>query len=185
MTAFEVHTIDSAPAASTTSLRTLEQGLGFVPNLAATMAESPVLVNGFVDLRNTLAAGELTGVEREIVALAVSLENDCDYCMAAHSAFALMQKADQDAVSAVRRGDQPEDPKLAALYRYARTLMANKGHVTPEDSQALLDAGYTRAAIFEVVAQAGHTTLANFAHGIGKAPLDSAFEPQAWANATA
>jgi AhpD family alkylhydroperoxidase len=115
MSAFEVHTIDSAPADSSTSLRTLEQGLGFVPNLAATMAESPVLVNGFVDLRNTLAAGELTGVEREIVALAVSLENDCDYCMAAHSAFALMQKANQDAVSAVRRGDEPEDPKLAAL----------------------------------------------------------------------
>jgi uncharacterized peroxidase-related enzyme len=185
MSAFAVHTIDSAPADSTASLRTLERGLGFVPNLAATMAESPVLVNGFVDLRSTLAAGELTGVEREIVALAVSLENDCDYCMAAHSAFALMQKADQDAVSAVRRGDDPEDPKLAALYRYARTLMATKGHVTPQDSQALLDAGYTRAAIFEVVAQAGHTTLANFAHGIGKAPLDSAFEPQAWAKAAA
>jgi uncharacterized peroxidase-related enzyme len=185
MSAFEVHTVDSAPADSTTSLRTLKQGLGFVPNLAATMAESPVLVNGFVDLRNTLASGELTGVEREIVALAVSLENDCDYCMAAHSAFALMQKADQDAVSAVRRGDEPEAPKLAALYRYARTLMATKGHVTPEDSQALLDAGYTRAAIFEVVAQAGHTTLANLAHGISKAPLDSAFEPQAWAKATA
>ena len=185
MSAFAVHTIDSAPADSTTSLRTLEQGLGFVPNLAATMAESPILVNGFVDLRNTLATGELTGVEREIVALAVSLENDCDYCMAAHSAFALMQKADQNAVSAVRRGDEPEDPKLAALYRYARTLMASKGHVTPEDSQALLDAGYTRAAILEVVAQAGHTTLANLAHGISKAPLDDAFKPQAWAKATA
>jgi uncharacterized peroxidase-related enzyme len=185
MSPFAVHTIDSAPADSTTSLRTLERGLGFVPNLAATMAESPVLVNGFVDLRDTLAAGELTGIEREIVALAVSLENDCDYCMAAHSAFALMQKADQDAVAAVRRGDQPEEPKLAALYRYARTLMANKGHVTPDDSQALLDAGYSRAAIFEVVAQAGHTTLANFAHSISKAPLDDAFEPQAWAKATA
>jgi hypothetical protein len=44
-----------------------------VPNLAATMAGSPVLVSGFVDLRKTLAAGELTGVERETVALAVSL----------------------------------------------------------------------------------------------------------------
>ena len=185
MNAFEVHTIDSAPADSTTSLRALQQGLGFVPNLAATMAESPVLVNGFVDLRNTLAAGELTGVEREIVALAVSLENDCDYCMAAHSTFALMQKADQEAMSAVRRGEEPADSRLAALYRYARSLMANKGHVTREDSQTLLDAGYTRAALFEVVAQAGHTTLANFAHSISEAPLDNAFQPQAWAKATA
>src|SRR5271170_207279 len=90
VTKFEIHTIDSAPASSAAALRALEQGLGFVPNLAATMAEAPALVSGFVDLRNTLSGGELTGVEREIVALATSIENDCDYCMAAHSTFAVM-----------------------------------------------------------------------------------------------
>jgi uncharacterized peroxidase-related enzyme len=182
---FQVHTIDSAPADSTASLRTLEQGLGFVPNLAATMAESPTLISGFVDLRKTLANGELSGVEREIVALAVSLENDCDYCMAAHSTFALMQHADQDAVATARRGREPEDPKLGALYRFARTLVAKKGHASEHERQALLDAGYTRGALFEVVAQVGHTTLANLAHSISKAPLDDAFKPQEWAKAAA
>jgi hypothetical protein len=44
MTDFRIHKIDSAPAGSAEALRALEQGLGFVPNLAATMAESPVLV---------------------------------------------------------------------------------------------------------------------------------------------
>jgi AhpD family alkylhydroperoxidase len=151
-----------------------------VPNLAATMAESPTLITGFVELRQTLAGGELTGVEREIVALAVSLENDCDYCMAAHSTFALMQKADDNAVSAARAGDEPDDPKLGALYRFARSLVAKKGHVGDDETQALLDAGYSRAALFEVVAQIGHTTLANLAHSITRAPLDDAFEPQAW-----
>jgi hypothetical protein len=63
--------------------------------------------------------------------------------------------------------------------------VANKGHVTREESQAVLDAGYTRAALFELVAQVGHTTLANFAHSIGEAPLDNAFEPQTWAKAAA
>jgi uncharacterized peroxidase-related enzyme len=178
MSKFEVHTIDSAPADSAPALRALEQGLGFVPNLAATMAESPTLVNGFVDLRKTLAGGELTGLEREIVALAVSFENDCDYCMAAHSTFALMQKADEDAVSAARAGDEPDDPKLGALYRFARSLIAKRGHVSEHDNEALLDAGYSRVALFEVVAQAGHTTIANFAHIISEAPLDNAFEPQ-------
>jgi uncharacterized peroxidase-related enzyme len=180
---FKVHTIESAPEGSTTALRALEQGLGFVPNLAATMAESPALVSGFVDLRKTLAEGELTGVEREIVALAVSLENDCDYCMAAHSTFALMQQADEQAVTAARSGVAPEDPKLGALYRFTRSLVAKKGHVTDEETEALLEAGYSRGALFDVVAQVGFTTLANLAHSIGKAPVDSAFEPQAWARA--
>jgi hypothetical protein len=40
--------------------------------------------------------------------------------MAAHSTFALMQHADQDAVSAARAGDAPGDPALGALYRFAR-----------------------------------------------------------------
>jgi uncharacterized peroxidase-related enzyme len=185
MPQFTIHTIDAAPADSAESLRTLERGLGFVPNLAAAMAESPVLVNGFVDLRRTLAGGELTGAEREIIALAVSLENDCDYCMAIHSTFALMQKADENAVAAARSGEDPEDPKLAALYRFARSLVTTKGHVTEDETQALLGTGYSRNALFEVVAQVGHTTLANFAHGISKTPLDGAFEPQAWVNAAA
>jgi uncharacterized peroxidase-related enzyme len=182
---FTIHNVDSAPEGSAQALRALEQGLGFVPNLAATMAASPVLVSGFVDLRKTLAGGELSGVEREIIALAVSLENDCDYCMAAHSTFALMQEADEDAVAAARTGDEPEDSKLAALYRFARSLVTTRGHVTDEETQALLDAGYSRGAVFEVVAQVGHTTLANLAHSISNAPLDGAFEPQAWAKAMA
>ena len=185
MSDFTIHNTDSAPEGSVEALRTLEQGLGFVPNLAATMAESPVLVSGFVDLRKILAGSELTGAEREIVALAVSLENDCDYCMAVHSTFALMQKADEDAVAAARAGNDPEDPKLAALYRFTRILVSKKGHVTTEETQALLDAGYSRGALFEVVAQVGHTTLANLAHSITGAPLDGAFEPQAWARAAA
>lgn len=185
MSKFEIHTIDSAPANSAAALRALEQGLGFVPNLAATMAESPALVCGFVDLRKTLAGGELTGVEREIVALATSIENDCDYCMAAHSTFALMQNADEDAVAAARGGDAPDDAKLGALYRFARELVARRGHVSETDTQALLDASYSSGALFEVVAQVGFTTLANLADNISDIPLDGAFAPQAWARTAA
>jgi uncharacterized peroxidase-related enzyme len=182
---FEIHTIDSAPANSAAALRALEQGLGFVPNLAATMAESPTLVCGFADLRKTLAGGDLTGVEREIVALATSIENDCDYCMAAHSTFALMQDADEGAVAAARGGDAPDDTRLGALYRFARQLVALRGHISETETQALLNAGYSNAAVLEVVAQVGFTTLANLAHNISDAPLDAAFKPQAWAKAAA
>jgi len=145
------------------------------------MAESPALITAFVDLRTTLATtGSLTGAEREIIALAVSLENNCDYCMAAHSTFALMQNAPGQAVMAARAGDPPKDPRFGALYRFTRTLVATKGHVSGEDTQALLNAGYSRSAVFELVAQVAHTTMANLAHSISHAPVDQAFAPQAW-----
>jgi len=180
MSQFDIHTLASAPADSTASLKALEQGLGFVPNLAAAMAESPVLVNGFVNLRQTLATGELTGVEREIVAIAVSRENDCDYCMAAHSTFALMQKADPRAVDAARAGIEPEDAKLAALYAFARTLVRQRGHVGAQDVQTLLDSGCSRAAVLTVIAQVAHTSMANFVHNVAEVPVDDAFAAQAW-----
>ena len=145
------------------------------------MAESPALITAFVDLRTTLATtGSLTGAEREIIALAVSLENNCDYCMAAHSTFALMQNAPGQAVMAARAGDPPKDPRFGALHRFTRTLVATKGHVSGEDTQALLNAGYSRSAVFELVAQVAHTTMANLAHSISHAPVDQAFAPQAW-----
>jgi uncharacterized peroxidase-related enzyme len=164
----------------------LEQGLGFIPNLAAAMAESPALITGFVGLRNTLAAtGTLTGIEREIIALAVSIENNCDYCMAAHSTFALMQNASEEAVTAARAGIAPADPGLGALHRFARILVARRGHVSGEDTQALLNAGYAPSAVLELIAQVAHTTMANLAHSISHAPVDQAFAPQAWPAAAA
>ena len=185
MSTFEIHTIDSAPVNSTAALRALQQGLGFVPNLAATMAGSPALVCGFVDLRTTLAGGELTGAEREIVALATSIENDCGYCMAAHSTFALKQNADEGTVAAARAGHPPDDARLGALYRFARELVARRGHISQTETRALMNAGYSQAAVLEVVAQVGCTTLANLTYNISDIPLDAAFEPQAWARAAA
>lgn len=46
-----------------------------------------------------------------------------------------------------------------------------------------LNAGYSRGAVLEVVAQVVHTTMANLAHGISQAPVDQAFAAQAWAAA--
>jgi uncharacterized peroxidase-related enzyme len=181
LTQFETHTIDSAPEQSKDALRALEKGLGFVPNLAAAMAESPALVTGFVDLRVALGNTELTGVEREIVALAVAIENDCAYCMAAHSTFALMQDADEEAVRAARSGEAPDDPRLGAVYRFARAMVAAKGRVSDEETRALLEAGYSRRAVLDVVAQIGHTTLASLAHALSEAPVDDEFAAQAWA----
>ncbi|HEV3047835.1 MAG TPA: carboxymuconolactone decarboxylase family protein [Solirubrobacteraceae bacterium] len=185
MSQFEVHTIESAPAESRASLQALEQGLGFVPNLAAAMAGSPALVNSFVQMRGTLAAGGLTGAERELVAIAVSRENDCDYCMAAHSTFALMQKADPAAVEAARAGRAPSDAKLGALYEFARALVARRGHVGEQDVQALLDGGCSREAALTAIAQVAHTTMANYVHNLADVTVDEPFRAQAWERAAA
>jgi AhpD family alkylhydroperoxidase len=175
MTQFPIHTVQSAPPASQEPLGTLAGALGFTPSLAAAMAGSPSLIGGFMDLRARLATDSLDGVEREIVALATSRENGCDYCMAVHSTVALMQGGNPADVAGARDGDGPPDAKLGPLYRFTRGLLADEA-----DLDELTAAGYPPETALTVIAQIGFTTLANLAHRITAVPVDDAFAPQAW-----
>jgi len=68
---------------------------------------------------------------------------------------------------------------------FAGALAATCGHVGEDETRAFLDAGWSRGALFDVIAQVGLTTLANLAHHVSGVPVDDAFAPQAWAPAAA
>ena len=180
MTTFPVHTIESAPAASRAPLTGLQKEIGFVPNLAASMAESPSLIEAFTTLRTILGRSTFTPLEREVISLAVSFENDCTYCMAAHSTFAKMAGASDDVLEAMRVGGVPHDRRLGALATYTRHLLAQRGHLSAEEGRALLDAGFTRAQLLEVIAVIAFTTIANYAHNVTTCEVDAKFEGQRW-----
>ena len=71
------------PAAAQT-LTTLRRNLGMVPNLYATLAHSPALLNGFLAFAEALGKGRLTAPQRELLALAIGQANACQYCLSAH-----------------------------------------------------------------------------------------------------
>jgi hypothetical protein len=70
MSEFTIHTSGTAPDASKDVLRTLEQNIGFVPNLAATIAGSPAALQSFVAMQSALrGVSTLTPLEREVVGI--------------------------------------------------------------------------------------------------------------------
>src|SRR5213594_3178660 len=75
MAAFTQYTIADAPEASRPLLQQVDKALGFIPNLYATFAESPALLQGALGLDAGLDKGALSGVERQLVKIAVSTEN--------------------------------------------------------------------------------------------------------------
>ena len=168
------------PTASQPFLDGLQKEIGFVPNLAAAMAESPTLIESFTTVRRILAHSAFTPLERETISLAVSFENDCSYCMAAHSTFAKMQGASDATLDALRVGDTPADARLGALAAYTRDLIANRGHATEEAKGAMLRAGFTPSQLLEVIAVLAFTTIANYAHNITECAIDQVFQPQLW-----
>ncbi len=180
MSRFAQYTIANAPEGSQPLLQQVERNLGFVPNLYATFAESPALLEGVVALDASLDKGSLTKIERQLVKIAVSTENGCSYCVAAHSTIAGMLKARPDVVTAVRTGASVADQKLDALIRFTRAVVQAKGFLPEDEIADLLAAGYTKAQLLEVVGLIGLKTLDNYMHALTKAPLDAAFQPQQW-----
>ena len=62
MSRFTIHTIDSAPADSRAALEALLHEVGFLPNLAATMAASPTPHRGLYNLDAGFTPAQALGV---------------------------------------------------------------------------------------------------------------------------
>jgi len=62
-------------------------GVDFVPNLFKALANNPAQLEAtWNQFKTTMGPGELTPREKELVALAVSATNNCEYCLHAHTA---------------------------------------------------------------------------------------------------
>jgi AhpD family alkylhydroperoxidase len=177
---YAAHTPESAPALAADGLRQLHAAVGLVPNLAAMMAESPALLNGFLALRALYAQTAFTGGEVQVLSLTAAFENDCCWCMAFHTAMALKEGVDRQAVDALRRGDAPADPRLAALSRFARAMIRNRGAVDAPVQQAFVAAGYTARQALDVVMGLAFSLTANYAAHLTRPALDEFLQPHAW-----
>jgi uncharacterized peroxidase-related enzyme len=173
-------TIDNAPAASRPGLEAVRRQLGFIPNLFATFAESPTLLSGYLALAGAVSKGSLSAVERQIVLIAVSAENDCEYCVAAHSTVAGMLRASAALVQAIREGAPTTDSRIDALVSFVRTTVRTRGNVPDGTVEAFLAHGFTKDQLGEVMLGIGLKTISNYFNAVAGTPLDDAFKPQAW-----
>lgn len=182
---FRTHTADSAPASARPILEGAKESLGFVPNLFATMADAPSLLSAYTTLADLFDQTSFDPTERQVVLLAVSAENGCEYCVAAHTAIAGMQKVPSEVITAIRDGRPIADQKLEALRRFAVSTVKTRGFPSVADTQAFYNAGYGETQILEVVLGVGMKTLSNYTNHIARTSLDKAFEPVAWSKTVA
>ncbi|MEM6587803.1 MAG: carboxymuconolactone decarboxylase family protein [Pseudomonadota bacterium] len=180
MATYSQHTVETAPEGSKPILNAIKGKMGFVPNLMATMAESPVLVESYMTMMGIFEKTDLSPTEREIILMTNNRLNGCTYCMAAHTAVAKMSGVDDGVVAALRAGKPIDDPKFEALRQFAVIMNESRGHATPEQVDALIAAGYTKQTVLEVVAGTALKVLSNYTTPIVHPPLDKPFEPLAW-----
>ena len=134
MSKYEVHTVETAPEASKPLLQNLNNALGLIPNLAASMAESPELLKGFLTIREIFYGGSFTPAEIQVLALTNVFENGCRYCMA-HTrrsgarAGPHRDRRDPQAAGALSRSG--DEPALGHRDDECRRAASLQGHHTP------------------------------------------------------
>ncbi|MEM1383683.1 MAG: carboxymuconolactone decarboxylase family protein [Pseudomonadota bacterium] len=178
---FTIHTPETAPADTKASLEDSLAKYKFIPNLHAVMAESPALLDAYKLMTEIYAKTTLSVLERQIVLLAINYENDCHYCMAAHSAIATMEKMPADILAALRDGTPLADPKLETLRRFAAKMTSGRGWVDEAEKQAMLDAGYSRRTMQEVLVGVAYKVMSNYQNHLAETPVDAGFQTFAWA----
>lgn len=171
-----LHTPDTAPEASRPLLARVRQGYGRVPNLLASMAESPALLGGYLALAGAFEGSSFTALEQHVVLQTVNAANGCHYCTAAHSAVALQVTKVDSAIDAALRAVQPlADVRLEALRRFTLAVVQQRGRVPAGETEAFLAAGFTRAQLLEVVLGVGMKTISNYLNHLAGTPVDAPF----------
>lgn len=177
-----VNTTDGAPPEARDLLDAACSKFGFVPNLLGVMANAPALLEGYMALASAFEKSSLSATERQVVLLATSFENGCDYCMAAHSAIASMQRVAPDVVAALRENRPIADSKLQALREFAAEMVRARGWPTPAAAARFTAAGYRPAQTLDVVLGIGVKTLSNYCNHLAATPLDEAFVTTKWSH---
>lgn len=181
---YELHDESTAPEGARESLQQAKARYGFLPNLLAVMAESPALLKGYLALGELFDKASFSNPERQVILLAVSRENGCQYCVAAHSAVAEMTRVPAKVIEALREGHPIPDQKLEALRTFVVRVVSGRGWLGKEDVRAFLEAGYTCRHIFEVILGVGYKTLSNYTNHIAETPLDQPFQAKEWKQAS-
>ena len=170
---------ETAPEASRPLLEKTRKSYKFIPNMYGTFANSPVLLEGYLGLEGVFEKGSLTAAERHLVLLAASIENDCNYCVAAHSTvLKSFLRVPAAVVSAVRSNLPLTDPKSNALVALTREIVAHRGHVKAETIENFLAAGYRKDQILEVLIGVALKTISNYTDHISPNELDQAFRSE-------
>ncbi|MGO2008206.1 carboxymuconolactone decarboxylase family protein [Vreelandella alkaliphila] len=180
MADFPLHTVESAPEDAKTNLQAAEKKMGFLPNIFAKMAEAPSLLEAYLALDGIYARTSLSPVEQQAALLAISADNRCSFCVAAHTGGIKKAGADDDIIKDLRARNAPNDTKLAAVTRFARHLNAQRGWAEQSELVAFMEAGFTHQHALELVIACALKTLSNYTNHIAGTPLNEELKALAW-----
>lgn len=144
---------------------------GFVPNMLATMANAPAVLQAYLNFSDALAHGTLSAKVREQIAIAVAEANTCDYCASAHRAIGKMVGLPDSELDAGRKGAS-QDARVDTILKLAQRVVLSKGRLTNDEVAKARAAGLTDAELEEIVANVVLNILTNYLNHLMDPQID-------------
>lgn len=146
-------------------IEAVQEKSGFIPNVFLVLAHRPDEFRAFMDYHDALMdkAGGLTKAEREMIVVATSGANQCQYCVVAHGAILRVRArnaliADQVAVN-YRKADITA--RQRAMLDFALKVSLHAGEIDDGDFAALRAQGFADQDIWDIGAVAAFFAMSN------------------------
>ena len=174
---FPTPSINELPDDIRIRLLAVQEKSGFVPNVFLTLAHRPDEFRAFFAYHDALMDkdGGLSKAEREMIVVATSSANQCQYCVIAHGAILRIRArnpliADQVAVN-YRKADIT--PRQKAMLDFAMKVALEAQTVSDPDFSALASHGFSDDDIWDIAAISAFFALSNrMANVTGMRPND-------------
>ncbi len=150
---------------------TVQKKIGFIPNLIKVLGNSPATLQAYLSLGDITASGQFSNKFREKLALAIGEENECNYCLSAHTAIGKMNGLSEVQTEESRLGNS-HDAKEQAGLQFAQLVTRNRGQVSDEAIEKVKNAGYNDQEITEIVLNVVSNTLTNYVNHLAKTEID-------------
>ena len=172
---YPIPNLDTLPQDIQERILAVQEKAGFVPNVFLALAHRPLEFRAFFDYHDALMEKEsgLSKADREMIVVATSGENNCQYCVVAHGAVLRIRAkhplvADQVAVN-YRKSDIT--PRQRAMLDFAVKVCNESDSVDDSDYQTLRDAGFSEEDIWDITAITAFFGMSNrLANVLGMEP---------------
>lgn len=173
MSRFPLTGVPEAHDAAAPLFDKIRQAVGKVPNAYLAIGNhSPGALELLLSGDAVLHRSGLSRQETEAVRLAISAQNGCDYCVAAHHLAGKAARLDADELRRLREGVATGNTKRDALVRFALKAAATRGTVPDAEVQAVLAAGYSAKDVIDVLLVVSLITFTNLVNRVNDTEID-------------
>ena len=175
MSRFPIHDELTAPEGSLPVLKSALASAGQLPNFLGVLAGSPAALRGYTRCRGELRHGALELPTLERIALAVAEYYRSAPGIAIHSRTARQAGLGIDEVGLAREWES-RDPREAALLRFLKPLVIQRGNAPQHLHEEAKEAGWTDEQLLEAIAVLGLECFTAMVNVAGEIPVDGSAE---------